>query len=150
MGMFSGIDKAKSAEGGVYPVPGVFDLEVVALKAGKTRAGKNFFVAEFEILASSVQDARPVGSLMSWMVMIDPAYLDTALGNIKGFLSVLTGIPHAKIDEAGVEDAVSAGNPCKGMRVRAAFNNIKTKAGKDFTKATWVCNLDTATAEAAG
>lgn len=137
MSIFGGIKDAKASGASAYLVPGVFLFEVLALKTGKARDGRNFFVAEFKTLESSAPE-RPVGSVQSWMVMLDARYMETALGNIKTFISVLTETPVHEVDEAGVEMAVSADNPCAGSRIRCSAVDIKTKGGKDFTKPTWL------------
>lgn len=132
MGRFSKIKDAKSNGGGIYFLPGKYALECRANKTGETREGRSFFVAEFTILESTNPE-RPVGTTMSMMVMLDK-YIETALGNIKGYVAALFGIPEAEVDEAGVETLVSAENPGAGMKVRAIASNTKTKQGKDFTK----------------
>lgn len=133
MGLFSKIGAAKSNSGGIYFLPGTYELECVACKTGETREGnKPFFVAEFTILSSSNPE-RPVGTSMSFMVMLDK-YLETALGNVKGCLAALFNVPEAEVDEAGVEAAIGPANPAKGAKVKATASNIKTRAGKDFTK----------------
>lgn len=137
MSIFCGIKDAKASGASAYLEPGVYLLEVLALKTGKARDGRNFFVAEFKTLESS-NDGRPAGSVQAWMVMLDARYMETSLGNIKSFLATLMSIPASEVDEAGVEMAVSADNPCAGMQVRCSAVNIKTKNQKDFTKATWL------------
>jgi hypothetical protein len=133
MGLFSKIGSAKSNSGGIYFLPGTYELECVACKTGKTREGdKPFFVAEFTILSSSNPE-RPAGTSVSYMVMLDK-YLETALGNVKQCLAALFAIPEEEVDEAGVEAAVGPENPAKGSKVKATASNIKTRAGKDFTK----------------
>lgn len=132
MGLFSKIKDAKSNGGGIYFLPGTYALECRANKTGVTREGRAFFVAEFTILESTNPD-RPVGTSVSWMVMLDKN-IETALGNLKGYVSALFGIPEEEVDEAGVEALVSAENPGCGMKIRATASNIKTRAGKDFTK----------------
>lgn len=133
MGLFSKITEAKSNSGGVYFVPGTFLLECKAVKTGSTREGnKPFFVAEFVILESSSPE-RPVGTTMSYMVMMDK-YIETALGNIKGCAAALFNIPESDVDEAGIEALIGPSNPGAGMKVQASATNIKTRAGKDFTK----------------
>lgn len=136
MGLFDKIKDAKTSQGGVYIEPGVYRLKVRCLKQGKSRAGKDFVVAEFETMESN-NPARPVGGFQSWMVMLDKAYEETSLGNIKAFLSILTSTPEHEVDGAGVELAFSAANPCEGLEIRASASNIKTRANKDFTKVTW-------------
>lgn len=137
MGLFDKIKDAKSSLG-VYLLPGVYLLEVDNLKQGQARDGRSFVVAEFKVLESS-EPARPIGSKVSWMVMLDKKYEETALGNIKAFLSTLTATPEHEVDAPGVEMAFSAANPCAGFKIRASASNIKTKArGVDFTKVAWM------------
>lgn len=135
MGLFGGIDKAKSSSGGVYLLRGVYALECRVNKTGKSREGRPFFVAEFTILESSNPE-RPVGTSASFMVMLDKN-IETALGNIKGYAAALCNVPEDKVDEAGVEALVSAANPGAGMKVRVECTDIKTRKNEDFTKHTW-------------
>ncbi len=132
MGLFDKIGQAHSSGGGVYFEPGSYALECKANKSGKTREGRAYFVCEFVILEST-NPARPVGTSVSMMVMMDK-YIETALGNVKGYVAALFDVPEESVDEAGVESLISAENPGAGMKCRAVASNIKTKAGKDFTK----------------
>lgn len=132
MGLFSKIGEAKSNSGGVYFLPGKYELEVRANKTGKTRENRPFFVAEFTII-SSTNPERPAGTMVSQMVMLDKN-IETALGNIKGYVAALFGMEEKDVDEAGVEQLVAADNPGAGMKIKAVASNIKTRAGKDFTK----------------
>lgn len=133
MGLFAKIKEAKSNSGGVYFLPGTYELECVAVKTGKTREGdRPFFVAEFTILSSSNPE-RPVGTSVSYMVMLDK-YLETALGNVKQCVAALFNVAEVDVDEAGVEEAIGPSNPAKGAKVKASATNIKTKKGDDFTK----------------
>lgn len=147
MGVFGGIAGAKYSEGGVYLKPGVFRLEILAVKYIKTAphsGSKDAFVVEFKVIESSNPDLLP-GSLPSWMVTLDKA---PALGNIKQFLT--TAVEDATdeaITEAAVEYVVSPAQPLKGVIVRASAVNIKTKANRDFTKVKFV--KDSAGAEGA-
>jgi len=130
MGVFGGIKEAKYSEGGVYLKTGVFALEIQAVKYLRTRTGKDAFVAEFKIEESSNTEL-PVGGLVSWMVTLDK---EPALGNIKQFLSSAIPCDEGSIDESVVEYAIGKDNPMAGRKVRASAINIKTKAGRDFTK----------------
>jgi len=133
MGKFSGIKEAKVSQGGVYLKPGVYKTKVVACKSGTTRAGVGFFVVELEALESNNPELPP-GTICSWMVTLDK---EPALGNIKSFLAVVNNISEKQIDEDGVDLVCSAANPLAGKVLKASAVNIKTKAGKDFTKVTW-------------
>lgn len=135
MGLFSNIGAAKTSAGGVYVLPGAYKLQVLKIASGKTRNGKPFFVAEFKILESNNDERKP-GTTMSWMVMLDQNQ-ETGLGNIKGFITALFGIPDEEVDEAGVETLCSPENPGRDRVILASASNIKTRAGKDFTKVAW-------------
>jgi hypothetical protein len=132
MGLFGKIKDAKSNGGGIYFLPGTYALECRVCKTGKTREDRPFFVAEFTILESTNSE-RPVGTSVALMVMLDK-YMETALGNIKGFVAALFDCPEEEVDEAGVEKLISAENPGAGVKVRATASNTKTKKGSDFTK----------------
>lgn len=134
MGLFNKIgDKnIHSNGGGVFFEPGSYELECRVNKSDKTREGRPYFVAEFTILAST-NPSRPVGTGVSWMVMLDK-YLETALGNIKGYVAALFGMPEAEVDEAGVEALISAENPGMGLKCKATASMTKTRGQKDFTK----------------
>lgn len=140
MGIFSGINTARPSDGGVYLGPGAFLLKVIALKQGRSRKKKDFFVAEFEILESTNKEF-PVGSTASWMVTIDrddEDTIDMRLGDIKKFCSVLSRAPLSEVDEAAVEMLTSAANPAADWLVRGSGTNKKTRAGGDFTKFVWM------------
>jgi hypothetical protein len=132
MGLFSKIGEAHSTGGGVYFEPGSYVLECRVNKVSKTRENRPFFVAEFVILQST-NPARPVGTSMSHMIMLDK-YIETALGNLKGYVAALFDIPEESVDEAGIEKLTSAANPGSGLKVKAVASMTKTRAGKDFTK----------------
>lgn len=134
MGLFGRINEKgiKSNGGGVFFEPGTYALECRANKCGKTREGRPFFVAEFTILESTNKD-RPVGTGVSWMVMMDKN-LETALGNIKGYVAALFDMPEDEVDEAGVEALIAADNPGAGMKLRAVVSTVKTRANTPFTK----------------
>lgn len=138
MGLFSGIgsDKIKSQQGGVWFEPGLYLVKCSAVKMGVKREGNRpFFVAEFTIVESS-NPKHIVGSTVSWMVMMD-AYIETALGNIKGFAAGIWNVDEKTVDEAAVEAMVSKANPCNGLMVRAEATVIKTKKNDGFTKLKW-------------
>jgi hypothetical protein len=137
MGLFSGIGEVTVNGGGVYLLPGAtYEVRIAAVKTIAARGGWHGFVAEFEIVKSTHPD-RPAGMMCSWMVKLDPAYRQTALANIKGFVAAVTGMQPGDIDEAGVEAVVAADNPLKGMRVKATVSEISKKNGEPFTKVLW-------------
>lgn len=134
MGMFDGIETARTSEGGVYFKPGSFVAEVKTCKALKDRKGVGTFVVETLLLESSRED-MPKGTLCSWVVKLDK---EPALGNIKGFVAAAFGLSASAVTAAAVEDVVSDKNPLNGMKLRVSAQNIKTKSGTDFTKVAWL------------
>lgn len=131
MGLFTGIDKAQYFEGGKYITPGLFLVEIEKVKNDKTRKGRPFFVVEMKVLESSNLKDHPVGTSMSWMVMLDQ---DAALGNIKHFLTIACDVPENDVDEALATEACGEDNPLRGTKLRVSAVNILTREKKDFTK----------------
>ena len=130
MGLFGKIGEAKYSEGGIYLLPGVYRLEIVAVKTLRTRTGKDGFVAEFKVLESSNAQRLP-GSSCSWMVTFDK---EPAMGNVKQFLATVLGAEMEQITEAVAEAACSEQNPLAGKIVRCSAVEITTKAQRQFTK----------------
>ncbi len=131
---FGGIEKATFSEGGVYVLPGVYRVKLLACKHIRTRTQKDAFVVEMEILESSNKERQP-GSVMSWMVTMDK---EPALGNVKQFISVAVPCAMDQVNEEGVLYIVGEKNPLKGRVLRIAATEIQTKAGRPFTKVKWL------------
>lgn len=131
MGIFDGIGGAQYFESGVYIRPGLYKAVVQKVKQFTTRKKVPAFVVELEVLESSNQKDHPLGTTMSWMVMLNQ---DAALGNVKHFISVASDTPMDDVTSKDAEDACGEGNPLEGVELRIMAVNIKTKADKDFTK----------------
>jgi hypothetical protein len=131
---YGGISEAKFSEGGTYVLPGVYRFKVLACKHIKMRTGKEAFVVELEVMESTNPERMP-GSTCSWMVTLDK---EPALGNVKQFITTACACKDDQVNEAAVLLIVSEQNPLKGTVLRAAATNIKTKAGRDFTKVKWL------------
>lgn len=127
-GLFKKVQEAKANEGGVYVEPGLYYIEVEALKMIKTQRSIDMFIVEMSILASN-NDTRPVGTSMSWTAGFDKP---STPGNIKGLFEAM--FPGEEIDEAGMVQAVSDANPCKGVRLHIEATHVPTKAGGQYTK----------------
>lgn len=127
-GLFKKVVEAKANEGGVYIEPGLFYTEIIALKMIRSFRGIDMFIAELLILASN-NDARPVGTTMSWTAGFDKP---STAGNVKGFFEAM--FPGEVVDEAGMEQAVSDENPCAGVRLHIEAVHVPTRAGGVYTK----------------
>ena len=147
MGLFGDIKGKRGTQGGVYFEPGLYLVEVNRVKLGKTRKGEDFFVVETKLLESDNEN-RPEGSSCSWMVMFKH---DAALGNIADFCraglyacavqnEADPGVKHfeeIEIEDDDAEEICSEENPLAGTVLKVEAVNVKTRAGKDFTKVTW-------------
>jgi hypothetical protein len=138
MGVFAGIEEAKSTEGGNYLKPGMYDVEVVRLSVGKTRKGVPFFAADLRILGTNNPDHR-IGEVANWFVGFDK---DAALGNVKAFavamLSSEGSVDPASITEAVMESLVDKGGEAvAGTRVKVQVTIVETKSGGTFSKHLW-------------
>ena len=134
--MSSWIEKIKEArvsEGGVYVTPGVYLVEIDKIKTGKPRLGGDNFIVTCKILASNNAE-RPVGSTMDWYVDMKH---EPSPGNVKAFVMAAAGCSEAEVTPEIIMSIVGTAQPLKGRKVHLTATNIKTKAGKDFTKAVW-------------
>lgn len=138
MGVFSGIENAKSTEGGNYLKPGIYDVEVVRLSVGTTRKQVPFFTADLRILGSNNPDHR-VGEVANWFVGFDK---DAALGNVKAFavacLSSEGAVDPASITEKVMESLVDKGGEAvAGTQLKVQVTQVPTKTGGTYSKHLW-------------
>lgn len=138
MGVFSGIENAKSSEGGSYLTPGTYDVEVVRLTTGKTRKGVDFFAADFKILGSNNPDHR-IGEIVNYFVGFDK---EPSLGNVKAFavacLSSEGAVDPATISEAVMESLVDKGGEAVvGTQLKVQVSLVDTRGGGKYSKHLW-------------
>jgi hypothetical protein len=133
-GMFSGIETTPAA---MTQTPrlgeGDFELECIELRAFKSKKPPfaPFFVGDFKVL-STTNDAHPIGSSASWLVNMTHS---PALGNIKQFaVSMVPDLTEDEVTEEAMEAMLGEDQPCKGLKVGASCQVVKTKAGYDFPK----------------
>lgn len=129
MSKFAGIEKAASSDRLPYIQQGSYLLEIDAVKVISTRGKGDMFIIEAKVLESAGANANEVGSKLSHLIKMSN---DSAMGNIKAFVSALTG--DSKVTSETVDKIISAENPAAGTKVRADAFNIKTRAGADFTR----------------
>jgi hypothetical protein len=138
MGVFSGIENAKSTEGGNYLKPGVYDVEVVRLSTGKTRKGVDFFAADLKIIGSNNPDHR-AGDIANWFVGFDK---EPSLGNVKAFavacLSSEGAVDPATITEKVMESLVDKGGEAVvGTQLKVQVSLVDTRGGGKYSKHLW-------------
>lgn len=131
-----GVDTATPGAGGVYFLPGVYDVEILELKKGEQREGDyDYFAADFEIITSN-NPQRPVGSKVGWFTKLKKEH--PGIGNMRALLAVAWGCELEKIKKAEVLVAVSAQQPYAGKRLRVVATDISTKKLDHFTKCEWL------------
>lgn len=149
MGIYDGMNAAKTGSGRAYLVPGDYLLEIVEVgdkTAQDSFKGHATFWVEFVIISSTVA-MRPSGTQASWAQAIKGKkdQREAAVSTIKQFLAAVlgnmtifetpdptTGKPPSA--EAIAEAAASKAQPFKGRRLVCHCTNRKLKDGGDFTK----------------
>ena len=138
MGVFSGIENAKSTEGGNYLKPGVYDLEVIRLSVGTTLKGVPFFAADFKVLGSNNTDHN-ANEVVNWFVGFDK---EPSLGNVKAFavacLSSEGPVDPASITEKVMESLVDKGGEAVvGTQLKCQVTLVDTRGGGKYSKHLW-------------
>jgi hypothetical protein len=140
MSLFRGVEDAQVGGGGIYFLPGLYEVEIEKVFTMRSRKDDDLFIVETKILKSDNPE-RKVGTSCSWVVNLKQ---DAALGNIKAFIGAANGIEgtekerlNEEITEAVCEFVCGEDNPLAGVRLGLQCTNILTKAKKDFTKHWW-------------
>jgi len=138
MGVFSGIENAKSTEGGNYLKPGVYDLEVIRLSVGTTRKGVPFFAADFKVLGSNNPDHK-VAEVVNWFVGFDK---EPSLGNVKAF-AVACLSSEGPVDPGTITEPVmnalvdKGGEAVVGTQLKCQVTLVDTRGGGKYSKHLW-------------
>lgn len=118
-----------------YVTPGQYLFEILDLKEGESRKGREFVVVEMKVVDSDNASRHPRGSERSWLQMTD---MDTAPKNIRGFLCRALNVPDEglsdeMIDKAFEPKADTGKSPLAGLKIGVNARNIQTRKGNDFT-----------------
>ena len=150
MGMFSGINEAKTNTNGSYLTPGRHTLRVEAIRFKRSENPKskyeNMFIVEFSVVAS---DQLGTGLKRDWVLGIEAKQEAKmrAFGDIKEFYSCLAGSSDPQslgtAFEAIAEGAIGASNPCRGLVAEVECYHKKMANGGDFTVHKWLPSLPT-------
>ena len=120
MSIFAGIQNVPESQGASkYLGEGLWTLKIKKCELFESSKKKNqfYFLGEFEVIDSNVEDAR-VGETRSWLVNMDLG--DTALANIREFAMAITpGAKKEDITPELIEEIISAENPTAGLLVKA-------------------------------
>ena len=145
MGLFDNIKGARGTEGGQYFLPGTHLVRIQKCKQAQTRMGKDFFVAECEIVETNNEDMK-IGSSYSFFVLFDE-YPELSLGNVADFMNagmasyfIQNGeeVPEGFEVDTDVAEAIAGEeNILVGTLLNVEAFIKQTRAGKDFTKFKW-------------
>jgi hypothetical protein len=140
--MMAGFDQVEMGGGGVYIEPGNYLLKILEVKNGHAQMGGfDFFLAEFEVVASDNPKFSP-GSRVEWMVAFkNPQYTSTYQRDVKQFLyHAFRGFDQTVTEEQinnGVwQLATSQQQPLAGKYVGASAVDVPMRHDKNkmFTR----------------
>lgn len=147
---FSGIDRADTFERGKYfPPDGTFYLRLQKTLVKGTRKSGSAFIAEFEVLGSTLEEDCPAGSKRSWFQkLVDK---DVAFPALKEFMAALLGYTKSDkdewkafeaklqdiLDEATDFEGKTEDHPLHGMTIKVTTWQKTTNNGKEFTVHDW-------------
>jgi len=135
MGMFDGIEKVSSNQGGAWLLPGQHLFKILALKQPENLRSGACFIAELEVVETTQPDYTK-GQSVSWIRNVTK-HKEMALADIKSFLATVAGCEEEEIDSAGAEMAVGPQQPFAGQLIRCEAFNRPTKDGGTFTRTIW-------------
>jgi hypothetical protein len=127
---FVGIENANPTEKLPHLRPGVYVLEVKALKYIPNSRKGALSIAEFEVVEAQGEGANEPGTSASHVIKMS---LESALGNVRGLVAAVSNTPVKSVSRKDCVEAFGADNPAKGVKVDAEAFVTKTKAGTDFT-----------------
>lgn len=134
--LFDGIEKAEPRKLAVYLKPGVYeDLEIVEVKADRTRKDQAFFGVEVLVHKGSGPQASPVGSKATIMTL---KAWDGFLTDVRSWCAAMYGVKFEQVDGPATRLTTTKAQPLKGARVKIEAWNKKTKKNEvDFTQSRW-------------
>lgn len=139
MGIFTKLQDAQMSVDSNYERPGHYWLLIDKCKSGKSRKGDEFCAIEktcLHVFDDNDGTGHKPGESVTHMIMLKH---DSALGNIKQFISGTMGVEPDEVDEDIAQSIFEAegdkdhDQPLSGTVVECINRNIVTKAGKDFT-----------------
>jgi delta 1-pyrroline-5-carboxylate dehydrogenase len=157
MGRFAGLGGIKTNQGGLYFLPGDYEVMLEEIKFFLNRKKQDTFVVAAKVLKSTCSERAP-GCKPSQVIILKEDILETVMGNIKQFAGAVLGIgdpdsfvadidpsipedtPEAATDrfwEETLESLVSDEQPAKGVVIKLNVTTIKTRENKDFNKHVW-------------
>lgn len=136
MGFADGIAKAKKPTGkGEYIKPGNHVFQVDYLKENNGFKGESF-VAAFKTIESDSAD-QPVGGAPAYVVLKKSNNAEQAIGEVREFLSILTGCEFDEVDQDMYNELVGTSQPTAGHFIGCYAWEKETKNGGVWTAYKW-------------
>lgn len=144
MSIFKGLKEANASMDANYERPGHYYMLIDKCKTGTSRKKEDFCAIEktvVKVLDDDQGAGHKLGESVTHMIMLKH---DSALPNIKAFIAGVMDLDPDEIDVDAAEAIFAAENdhkhaqPLSGTVVEVKNRNIKTKAGQDFTRITYV------------
>lgn len=140
----TGVSAAAPRNQSEFLRPGQYMLTIKSVREGTTRAPalRPYFVVNATVTANDDHDGSQkslrVGQEAGWMVMLDR---DGALRDVRAFLDAAMTDDEkesfAADEDAFIQAILSDPAHFAGRSLMCMAENVKTKAGKDFTKVRW-------------
>lgn len=142
MGIFDKIEEASVGGDGNWVRPGRYTAEIMAVKLTKKYTGEEFVAIEMTIASVLDNDegrGHKVGEAITQLLKVNNAMF---LGNFKQFISATLGVDPDDVTKAEAMRATSDEQPMAGIVVEFNARIIKTKANIDFTKVTFLGEVE--------
>ncbi len=142
MGIFDNIEQAAVGGDGNWVRPGRYTAEIMAVKLTKKFTGEEFVAIEMTVISVEDNDegkGHKVGEAITQLMKVNNA---SFLGNFKQFISSTLGVSPDDVTKVEAQRATSDEQPLAGIVVSFNARTIKTKANTDFTKVTFLGEVE--------
>lgn len=154
--MFDGVEKAKASFDSNYVRRGHYLALITKVKADQNRQDQDFVAVEMTILhthsdgdGKELQGTEEAGTNDTWhRAGEDVSHImmkkhDSFLGNLKSFIANVMDVDPADVTKATcVKACCQPDQPMAGRVVELKNRVIQTRAGNDFTKVSYVRELE--------
>ncbi len=130
---FGGVEKTTAKSNRDYIDPGFYPkVRVEEVRAGTTRAGAKFLVAELTILEAAEGSRNRKGQRVSFMRMLAE---ELGMRDARQFVATCLGVEFDKVNAAAMAKACDPEKqPLRGIELCADARHKPTKKGGNFTE----------------
>ncbi len=143
VGIFKGIEAARTSVGGHYLHPGTYDVDLQCISIGTTQKNVNFVAIDFLIVRTSNPENHPVGSTAIYFCGADREHF---LGNVKVVAAAILANGNrvgASFDMSVITEEVmdglcaNGGAAVVGQRLRVQVSHVLAKDGCTYARHLW-------------